>query len=316
MPLASGPLALQSTAFRIGTRGSPLALIQAEETRSRLANATGIDPTAIAIEAIRTTGDVITDRPLADAGGKGLFTKEIDEALLAGRIDIGVHSAKDLATRLPGRIAIVACLPRVDVRDAFISPLAATLESLPKGAVLGTSSLRRKALALRARPDLVVVDLRGNVDTRLAKIQRGDAQATLLAAAGLTRLGLSDRAQSFLEVVDWLPAPGQGAIAITARADDTVTRHHLALLDDRPTSLALAAERAYLKLLDGSCRTPIGGLALIDGDRISFRGIIVKPDGSVAHEATRYGDAADGIAIGEDAAAELVRLGGPDFFRG
>jgi hydroxymethylbilane synthase len=256
--------ALQSHEIRIGTRGSPLALAQAEETRSTLAKRLAIAPEAIQIVPMKTSGDRITDRPIAEAGGKGLFTKEIDEALLDGRIDIGVHSAKDMATRLPDGIVIAACLPRQDVRDAFVSPLAAALVDLPQGAVLGTSSLRRRALALRLRPDLRVVDLRGNVDTRLRKIGAGEAQATLLAAAGLARLGLSDRAAGFMETDQWLPAPGQGAIAIAAREDDSVTRQRLAAIDDRATSVALHTERAYLAVLDGSCRTPIGGLATID----------------------------------------------------
>jgi hydroxymethylbilane synthase len=305
---------LQSDGIRIGTRGSALALAQAEETRRALAAALGLDAAAIAIQPIRTTGDKITDRPIAAAGGKGLFTKEIDEALLDGRVDIGVHSAKDLATRLPDGIVIAACLKREDVRDAFVSPISRTLHELPTGAVLGTSSLRRKAMALRLRPDLRVVDLRGNVDTRIRKISAGEAEATLLAAAGLARLGLSDRAASFLNVDIWLPAAGQAAIAITARTEDLPTRQRLAAIDHRPTSIALAAERAFLDVLDGSCRTPIGAYARIDGDRLAFRGIIIKPDGSSAHEVARDGAVGDAEAIGADAGAELARRGGRDFF--
>ena len=307
---------MQSTEIRIGTRGSPLALVQAEETRRELAAALEISAERIAIVPIRTTGDRITDRPIAEAGGKGLFTKEIDEALLDGRIDIGVHSAKDMATRLPDGIVIAACLPRGDVRDAFISSRVARLADLPKGAVLGTSSLRRKALALRARPDLTIVDLRGNVDTRLRKIAEGVADATLLAAAGLARLGLGDRVASFLDSAVWLPAPGQGTIAIAARSGDRVMRDRLAAIDDRATALALAAERAYLAVLDGSCRTPIGGLARIEGDRLAFEGVIVKLDGSVAHTVTRGGLASEAATIGADAGADLAARGGPDFFAG
>jgi len=305
---------LQSTQIRIGTRGSPLALAQAEETRRELAAALDISAERISIVPLRTTGDRITDRPIAEAGGKGLFTKEIDEALLDGRIDIGVHSAKDMATRMPDGIVIAACLPRGDVRDAFISPKVTRLADLPQGAVLGTSSLRRKALALRVRPDLRIVDLRGNVDTRLRKIAEGKADATLLAAAGLARLGLSARAMSFLEPALWLPAPGQGAIAIAARVADRVMRDTLAAIDDRATSLALATERAFLAVLDGSCRTPIGGLARIEGERIAFEGMIVKPDGSAAHMATRGGAASEAASLGADAGDDLARRGGPDFF--
>jgi hydroxymethylbilane synthase len=305
---------LQSHEIRIGTRGSPLALAQAEETRATLARRLQIAPEAIQIVSMKTTGDRITDRPLAEAGGKGLFTKEIDEALLDGRIDIGVHSAKDMATRLPDGIVIAACLKRQDVRDAFISPAAQRLTDLPEGAVLGTSSLRRRALALRLRPDLRVVDLRGNVDTRLRKIAEGQAQATLLAAAGLTRLGLLDRVASFIDVEQWLPAPGQGAIAIAAREEDSVMRQRLAAIDDRPTSIALAVERTYLGVLDGSCRTPIGGYASIDGPQITLRGIIVTTDGLTAHDITMTGAIADGERLGREAGETLLKRGGPGFF--
>ncbi len=304
---------MQSDAIRIGTRGSPLALKQAEMVQALLAEDGG-EPAEI--QPIRTTGDRITDRPLAAAGGKGLFTKEIDEALLAGRVSLAVHSAKDLPTTLPDGIVIAACLPRADVRDAFISPKAARLADLPEGAVLGTSSLRRQALALRARPDLRVVTFRGNVETRLKRIAEGEADATLLAAAGLARLGLLDRVTGFLATDEWLPAIGQGVIAITAREEDGETRGRLALISDHQTFLALAAERSFLAVLDGSCRTPIGGLAEITGGRLRFRGIIVKPDGSAAHETEREGSIADAEAIGADAGAELAGEGGPDFFAG
>jgi hydroxymethylbilane synthase len=311
-----GRAAVGAETLRIGTRGSPLALVQAVAVRAAIAASTGIVADAIAIVPIRTSGDRITDRPLAEAGGKGLFTKEIDEALLDGRIDVGVHSAKDMATRLPDGVVIVACLPRGDVRDAFISPHASSLAELPAGAVVGTSSLRRRALVLRARADLAVVDLRGNVETRLRKIAEGQAHATLLAAAGLARLGLADRVAGYLDADAWLPAPGQGTIAIAARAGDTKVRALLAGIDHRATSLALAAERAFLAELDGSCRTPIGGLARIDGDRLTFRGMIVKPDGSEAHAVERQGSTADGTTIGRDAAADLARRGGSGFFTG
>jgi hydroxymethylbilane synthase len=245
-----------------------------------------------------------------------LFTKEIDEALLAGRVEIAVHSAKDMPTRLPDGLVIAACLEREDVRDAFLSNVASTLAELPKGAVLGTSSLRRKAMALRARPDLEIVDMRGNVETRIRKLGEGAADATLLAVAGLRRLGLADRATSLIETDDWLPAVAQGAIAIVIRADDAASHALAAKLDHRDTSLAVAAERAFLAVLDGSCRTPIGALARLAGDRLRFRGIIVKPDGSAAHEVERRGSAGEAEPIGADAGDEIARRGGPDFFTG
>jgi hydroxymethylbilane synthase len=303
---------VQSAALRIGTRGSPLALTQAEMVRALLAD----NDAAAEIVPIRTTGDRITDRPLAEAGGKGLFTKEIDEALLEGRIDLAVHSAKDLPTRLPDGLVIAACLERADVRDAFISPHADRLVDLPKGARLGTASLRRQALALRLRPDLAVVNLRGNVETRLKRIAEGAVDATLLAAAGLSRLGLLERADDMMDVDAWLPAAGQGVIAVTAREEDGETRGVLALLSHHESFLALAAERAFLAELDGSCRTPIGAYAELDKGHLRFRGIIVKPDGSVAHEVERRGPPGDAEAVGADAGAELKRRGGPDFFAG
>ena len=294
----------------IGTRGSPLALWQAEAVRAALERI-GV---AGEVMAIRTTGDRITDRPLAEAGGKGLFTKEIDEALLDGRIGLAVHSAKDLPTALPDGIVIAACLARADCRDAFLSPHAGHVRDLAPGAVIGTASLRRAALALRLRPDLRIVPMRGNVETRLKKLEAGEADATMLALAGLMRLGLADRAAGILGTDEWLPAPGQGTIAITARADDAAMLAALAQIDHRPTSIALSAERAFLAVLDGSCRTPIGGLAEIDGDALRFRGIIVKPDGSLAHEVERRGAVSQAEALGADAGQELARQGGPDFF--
>jgi hydroxymethylbilane synthase len=290
--------------------------VQAEEVRARLAAALNVAPSQITLVPMRTTGDRITDRPIAEAGGKGLFTKEIDEALLDGRIDIGVHSAKDMATRLPDGIVVAACLPRGDVRDAFISPIAKSLADLPQGAVVGTSSLRRKAMVLGGRPDLRVVDLRGNVETRLRKIAEGQAQATLLAAAGLQRLQLGHHVASFLDANTWLPAPGQGTIAIAVRTDDHVMRKRLVAIDHRATTLALLAERAFLAVLDGSCRTPIAGLARVEDDRLSFSGIIIKPDGSLAHHTARDGPAVEAESIGADAGAELAQRGGPDFFTG
>jgi hydroxymethylbilane synthase len=310
-------IALQSGGtpeIRIGTRGSPLALAQATETRRTLSAALGMPPEAILIMPIKTSGDRITDRPLIEAGGKGLFTKEIDEALLDGRVDIAVHSAKDMPTRMPDGIVIAACLPRVDARDAFLSPVAKDIADLPNGAVLATSSLRRAAFARRARPDLTITDLRGNVETRIKRLDEGKAQAIVLAHAGLLRLGLAGRVTSLLDPDRWLPAAGQGVIAICARADDARIAEVLARIDHRPSATALAAERAFLAVLDGSCRTPIGGYARIEGDRLVLRGTIVKPDGSEAHDVVRNGRPAEAKRIGTEAGEELAARGGADFF--
>ena len=306
---------MQSALLRIGTRRSPLALAQSREVVLRLAEAHGWDDHAVETVPIRTKGDAIVDQPLADFGGKGLFTLEIEEALKDGRIDLAVHSAKDMPTLLPPGLAIVATPSREDVRDAFLSPVAQTIQELPEGAVLGTSSLRRKALALMLRPDLKVVEFRGNVATRLRKLGEGLADATLLAAAGLNRLGLAQEATSLLETDSLMPAVGQGAIAIEARADNDRTRELLAPINHPATLAAIMAERAFLAALDGSCRTPIGGLAETDGDRIDFRGIIVTQDGKQSHRVERAGAVSDAEAMGRDAGDELARRGGPDFFR-
>ena len=247
--------------FTLGTRGSPLALAQAEETRRRLAAAHGWDEGRVAIAVIRTSGDLIQDRPLAEAGGKGLFTKEIDSALLEGRIDFAVHSAKDLPTALPDGVTLAGFLPREDPRDALISKFADTIAGLPPGARLGAASLRRRAQALRLRPDLRLELLRGNVETRLKKAESGAVDATLLAMAGLKRLGLVHRARAALDIETFLPAVGQGAIALAARFGDGRAGEALAAIGDAETATALAAERAYLAVLDGSCRTPIAGHA-------------------------------------------------------
>jgi hydroxymethylbilane synthase len=296
--------------LRIGTRGSPLALAQARMVQAALAG----QGAEAAIEVIRTSGDRIQDRPLAEAGGKGLFTKEIEEALLAGSIDLAVHSAKDMPTVLPDGLMLAACLPREDVRDAFISRKAASLRDLPQGAVIGTASLRRQAMVKRLRPDVSTVVLRGNVETRLRKLEAGEVDATLLALAGLKRLGLADKATALLDVQDFLPAVGQGAITIEARIDDTRTREFLAKIDHADTSVALACERAFLAVLDGSCRTPIAGHAVLDGDALSFRGLILRPDGSEAFETSRTGHRRDAAALGADAGAELKRRAPADFF--
>ncbi len=300
--------------MRIGSRGSPLALVQAREVQSRLAAATGTDPASIEIKVIRTTGDAIQDRPLMEAGGKGLFTKEIEEALLSGAIDLAVHSSKDMTTLLPPGLMLSGFLPREDARDAFISNKAKSLRELPSGAVVGTASLRRQAMVKRARPDLQIVPLRGNVETRLRKIEDGVADATLLAVAGLKRLGLLSAAAALLDLDAFLPAVGQGAIGIETRIDDTATRALVAKISDADTATALAAERAFLAVLDGSCRTPIGGHARMSGDTVRFRGIIVKPDGSEAFEVSREGPRAQAAELGADAGRELKGRGGDDFF--
>jgi hydroxymethylbilane synthase len=300
--------------LRIGTRGSPLAMWQAREVRAHLAAAHGVDPEAIAIEAIRTTGDLIQDRPLSEAGGKGLFTKEIEQALIDKAIDLAVHSSKDMPTALPAGLALAGCLPREDVRDAFISRKFTSLAGLPHGAVVGTASLRRQAMVKRLRPDVTVVTFRGNVDTRLRKLDDGVVDATLLALAGLKRLGREAAATAVLEIDAFLPAVGQGAIGIEAREADTRTRELLAKINHAETLTALHAERAFLAVLDGSCRTPIAGHARIEGDGILFRGMILRPDGSEMHEAARRGAIQDGAALGADAARELKGRAAPGFF--
>jgi hydroxymethylbilane synthase len=300
--------------LRIGSRGSPLALVQAREVQSRIAAAAGIDAAKIEIKVIRTTGDAVVDRPLAEAGGKGLFTKEIEEALLAGSIDLAVHSSKDLPTILPAGLVLAGFPPREDPRDAFISRKAATLRELPPGAVIGTSSPRRHALVKRLRPDATVVTLRGNVETRLRKLEAGEVDATLLAVAGLKRLGLVSAATAILDPAEFLPAVGQGAIGIETRDGDAETRAFVEAIDDADTSAALAAERAFLAVLDGSCRTPIGGHATLHGSTLRFRGIIVKPDGSAALEVRREGRREKAVELGEDAGRELHDRASADFF--
>ncbi len=305
---------LISPLLRIGTRGSPLALAQAEQVRARLAAAHGLASAAIDVCVIRTSGDAIQDRPLAEVGGKGLFTKEIEQALFENKVDLAVHSAKDMETVLPPGLVVTAFLEREDVRDAFISRRATSLSDLPRGAIVGTASLRRQAIVRRLRPDLQVVSLRGNVETRLRKLDAGEVDATLLALAGLKRLGLTEAASSVFSVDEFLPAVGQGAIAIETRAGDARTRTLVAAINDADTMAALTAERAFLAALDGSCKTPIAGHAKIAGGALALRGLIVKPDGSAAHETSRSGLVGDAAALGQDAGAELKQRGGPGFF--
>jgi hydroxymethylbilane synthase len=308
VPSVSAPL------LRIGTRGSPLALAQAHQVRSRLAAALGVAPAAIELKIIKTTGDAIQNRPLTEIGGKGLFVKEIEQVLLDGAIDLAVHSAKDIPGILPDGLMLACCLPREDARDAFISRKAASFAALAPGAVVGTASPRRAAMVRRRRPDLAVAPLRGNVETRLKKLDAGEVDATLLAMAGLNRLGLAAAATAPLDVDQFLPAVGQGVIALETRADDTSTRDRLAAINDAAAATALAAERAFLAVLDGSCRTPIAGHARLDGDALHLRGLIVKPDGSECFETERRGNAADAVAMGEDAGRELRSRAGADFF--
>jgi hydroxymethylbilane synthase len=305
---------LQASTLRIGTRGSPLALAQANEVRARLEAAHGPGRWAFEVRAIKTSGDRIQDRPLAEAGGKGLFTKEIEEALLAGDIDLAVHSMKDMPTLLPAGLAVACYLPREDVRDAFISAKAPTLAELPKGAAVGTSSLRRQAQVKHLRPDLTVVPLRGNVETRLRKLEAGAADATLLACAGLRRLGLADRITAPISTEEMLPAVAQGAIGVEIRAGDMRLAELLAPINDQATALAVTAERAFLAKLEGSCRTPIAGLAELAGGRLVFRGAILTPDGRQCHATRRQGRPEEALLLAEDAAAELLARAGPDFF--
>jgi hydroxymethylbilane synthase len=295
-----------SAIFTLGARGSPLALAQANEVRRLLAEAHGWDIEQIALKVIRTSGDVIQDRPLAEVGGKGLFTKEIDAALIAGVIEAAVHSAKDLPSVMPDGVVIAACLPREDVRDALVSALADTIEGLPHGATFGAASLRRQAQALQLRPDLKPALLRGNVETRLSKAESGAVGATLLALAGLKRLGLAHRARAVLDVDKFLPAPGQGAIAITARRADGRALEALNAISDGETSAALTAERAFLAELEGSCRTPIAGLARLEAGRLRLKGEVLRPDGSERFNIAAEGAAADAERLGREAGRQLA----------
>ncbi len=305
---------MQTTTLKIGTRGSPLALAQARETRSLLMAAHGLPESAFSIEAIATSGDRIQDRPLSEVGGKGLFTKEIEEALLSGRIDLAVHSSKDMPTLLPDGLELSAFLEREDPRDAFIGKAAASIESLPRGATVGSSSLRRQAIILRMRPDLKVVQFRGNVQTRLRKLDEGVADGTILAQAGLKRLGLQHIVTDLMSVDMFLPAPGQGAICIENRVGDDATRDMIALIHHVPTGQALACERAFLAALEGSCRVPLAGYAKIDGVTLSFTGMVLSPDGTQMHDAAGNGSAQNAVEIGRTAAEKVRSTAGARFF--
>jgi hydroxymethylbilane synthase len=306
---------LQAATIRIGTRGSPLALAQAGEVQQRLAAAHGPNDGTSELVIIKTSGDTIQDRPLSEAGGKGLFTKEIEEALLARRIDLAVHSMKDMETELPRGLTIGAALPREDPRDAFISLKYRSFDELPHGARVGTSSLRRQAQVLARRPDLKIVPFRGNVDTRLRKLADGVADATFLACAGLNRLGLDRHITQKVSTEVMLPAVAQGAIGLEIRADDTETARRIAPLNDAATALCVAAERMFLATLDGSCRTPIAGLAQIAGSTMRLQGQILSPDGKRRYFAERTAAANEALQLGQNCARELLAAAGSDFFR-
>lgn len=302
--------------LRIGTRGSPLALAQAREVRARLAAA---HPALAAdgmleIVEIKTTGDLVLDRPLAEVGGKGLFSKEIDRALLDGRVDLAVHSMKDLETWMPEGIVLAAALEREDPRDALISDKAASLADLPEGAVVGTASVRRQAQLLARRPDLRIVMFRGNVQTRLGKLAKGEADATMLACAGLNRLGKSDVVTEAIAPESLLPAVAQGAVGVTCRDGDETALAALAPLEHAETRDRITAERAMLEALDGSCRTPIAGLALLDGDELWLRGLVARADGSEIHRGERRGPRGQAREIGLDLGRELKAAAPPDIF--
>ncbi|MBA3911236.1 MAG: hydroxymethylbilane synthase [Rhodobacter sp.] len=300
--------------LKIGTRGSPLALWQAHEVRRCLMAAFALPEAAFEIVVIKVTGDQIQDKALREIGGKGLFTREIEEALLDGGIDIAVHSMKDMPTAQPEGLILDCYLPREDVRDAFVSPGVASLAELPAGAVVGSSSLRRRAQLALKRPDLRLVEFRGNVQTRMRKLEEGVAHATFLAMAGLNRLGMSGMARGPVEVEVMLPAVAQGAIGIERRMADDRVQGLLAAIHDRETGERLAAELAFLARLDGSCETPIAGLAVIEGRTLWLRGELLRPDGSASVAGELRGPVADGAALGRTLADELLRRAGPGFF--
>ena len=276
----------------------------------------GLAEDAFQVRTITTSGDRIQDKTLSEFGGKGLFTKEIEAALIEGEIDVAVHSMKDMQTVLPDGLTVDCVLPREDVRDAFLSPKADSLAELPPGAVVGTASLRRQAQVKRLRADLEVIAFRGSVQTRLRKLEDGEADATLLAMAGLNRLGMVGRVTAPMAVDDMLPAVAQGAIGIETRTGDEATRNLLVPINDPATATCVAAERAFLAALDGSCRTPIAGLARIEGEVVRFAGMILTPDGREAHEATRTSGLTEAAAAGTDAGRELLARAGPNFFGG
>jgi len=312
LPTPAAPL-------KIGTRGSPLALAQAYETRARLAEAFDLTYEAFEIVVIKTTGDdaalIAKDKPLKELGGKGLFTKEIEEQLLDGSIDIAVHSMKDMPTLQPKGLLLETYLPREDVRDAFVCLKYKSLADVPEGAVMGSSSLRRRAQLAVKRPDLMLAEFRGNVQTRLKKLEEGVADATFLAMAGLTRLGMIGQVPAIpVEVTDMLPAVAQGAIGIERRGDDNRVADMLAAIHHEETGQRLAAERAFLAALDGSCETPLAGLAELDGNTLRLRGEVLRPDGSEAINDDQSAPLEDGPELGREMAAKLLAQAGKGFF--
>ena len=305
---------MQTKPFRIGTRGSPLALAQAHEARDRLMAAHGLPEEMFEIVVLTTKGDRITDRSLAAIGGKGLFTEELEEKLTSGELDFAVHSAKDMATKLPQGLALTAYLPREDIRDSVIGRTAPKLIELPRGATVGSASLRRQALIRRLRPDINVITFRGSVQTRLRKLEEGQADATLLALAGLKRLGMVEVITDILDPDEFPPAPAQGAIAIESRIDDARMNDLLAAVNDAPTFDAVSCERAFLAALDGSCRTPIAGYAICEGDHLRFFGMILTPDGKQVHTTTIEGHRRDAEALGINAGQAIRAEAGSTFF--
>lgn len=303
-------------ALRIGTRGSPLALAQARLAQLRLAAhyPALAQPDAVEIVPIRTTGDRLSAANVADAGGKGLFTREVEDALISGAVDIAVHSMKDLPTKIPDGLVIGALLPREDPRDALVARGAARIADLPHGARVGTSSLRRAAILRHHRRDLAIVPFRGNVDTRLGKIHAGEVAATVLAYAGLKRLGRAAEASGVLEPDEMLPSPCQGAIGLECRESDVRVRPMLAAVSDAATMACIEAERAMLAAIDGSCRTPFGGLAELEAGALRVRGLLIRPDGSEIIAAERQGAERAAAALGRDLGEELRGRGGPGFF--
>ena len=305
---------MQTKPFRIGTRGSPLALAQAHETRDRLMAAHGLPSEMFEIVVLSTMGDRITDRSLSEIGGKGLFTQELEDMLLSSGLDFAVHSSKDMPTKLPTGLFLSAYLPREDARDAFIGRGVKTLLELPEGATVGSSSLRRQALIKRLRPDINVVTYRGLVDTRLRKLAEGQVDGTLLAFAGLKRLGKTDVPTELMDLEDFPPAPAQGAICIESRLGDERVNRLLEAVNDIRTHEAVTCERAFLAALDGSCRTPIAGYALSDGDTIRFSGMVLTPDGSRHFRVVAEGKASQAEQLGTRAGDDIRIDAGPDFF--
>lgn len=310
-------MALSNHPLKIGTRGSALAQAQAECLRAALIAAHGAEPLggAPALVSVRTSGDAIKDRPVHEFGGKGLFTREIDEALLSGAIDMAVHSAKDMPTKALAGLTLAACLARGDVRDVFIGRESSSLEALPPGAVIGTSALRRRAQLLMRRADIAVRDMRGNVETRLKKLGDGACDGLVLAAAGLARLGLKPARMRLFGIEEMLPAVGQGAIAILARGEDKRIGALLAAVDHAKTHMAVTAERAFLEVLDGSCRSPIAGHARFANGRVRFEGLAANDDGSIHYRVSREGEVTDAEALARDAAEEIRARASPDFLK-